>query len=38
MRKLHLIAGLLGVLAFVLSGQVMRLHKPRSGRWKTASA
>ena len=28
MRKLHLIAGLLGILAFVLSGQAMRLHKP----------
>jgi len=28
MRKLHLIAGLLGVLVFVLSGQVMRSHKP----------
>jgi hypothetical protein len=28
MRKLHLIAGLLGVLVFVLSGQAMRLHKP----------
>jgi hypothetical protein len=28
MRKLHLIAGLLGILVFVLSGQAMRLHKP----------
>jgi uncharacterized membrane protein len=28
MRKLHLTAGLLGLLVFVLSGQAMRLHKP----------
>src|SRR5215469_688793 len=28
MRKLHLTAGLLGILVFVLSGQAMRLHKP----------
>src|SRR5215469_3228575 len=28
MRKLHLAAGLLGILVFVLSGQAMRLHKP----------
>src|SRR5215469_2811024 len=28
MRKLHLIAGLLGILVFVVSGQAMRLHKP----------
>ena len=28
MRKLHLTAGLLGILVFVLSGQAMRQHKP----------
>ena len=28
MRKIHLTAGLLGILVFVLSGQAMRLHKP----------
>ena len=28
MRNLHLTAGLLGILVFLLSGQVMRLHKP----------
>jgi hypothetical protein len=28
MRKLHLIAGLLGVLVFALTGQAMRSHKP----------
>lgn len=28
MRRLHLLAGLLGALVFVLSGQVVRLHHP----------
>ena len=28
MKRLHYIVGLLGVLAFVLSGQAMRFHKP----------
>jgi hypothetical protein len=28
MKRLHYIVGLLGVLAFVLTGQVMRFHKP----------
>ena len=28
MRRLHLIVGILGVIAFVLSGQVMKRHHP----------
>ena len=28
MKRLHYIVGLLGLLAFVLSGQVMRFHRP----------
>ncbi|HKW34884.1 MAG TPA: hypothetical protein VJN92_17875 [Candidatus Acidoferrum sp.] len=29
MRRIHLITGLLGVIAFLLTGQVMKHHNPR---------